>query len=320
MAEAKIQLISHTRIWDRAPHNSFADLIKYKGSWFCALREGPHHYKGAPGRIVVLRSDDGEAWAEVATLQHESYDLRDPHFSVDPSGKLVMVLGASTYNDDYDKVFLGTMISQSEDGETWSELDYVLGPNEWLWRITWHEGVAYGISYSFSVVGDLHSTWRLKLFSSQDCRDWSVVSELDVPDRPNETTLRFTDEGELVAFIRREAEDKNFWLGRCKAPYTDWEFTPGDIRVGGPNFMITDSGSMWAACRICVEGKGNTQGDTTVGRLTQSSYTPMLMLPSGGDNSYPGMCYEEDILWLSYYSSHEGKAAVYLAKLRLPEE
>jgi hypothetical protein len=42
----------------------------------------------------------------------------------------------------------------------------------------------------------------------------------------------------------------------------------------------------------------------------------ILSLPSGGDTSYPGLVYRDGILWVSYYSSHEGKTGVYLAKVR----
>jgi hypothetical protein len=47
-------------------------------------------------------------------------------------------------------------------------------------------------------------------------------------------------------------------------------------------------------------------------------YNPQLTLPSGGDNSYPGMVWHGGQLWLSYYSSHEGKSSIYLAKIKLP--
>jgi len=54
--------------------------------------------------------------------------------------------------------------------------------------------------------------------------------------------------------------------------------------------------------------------------MTSTSYTPVLELPSGGDNSYPGMVFNEDdgLLWMSYYSGHEGKVSIYLAKIRVP--
>ena len=49
-----------------------------------------------------------------------------------------------------------------------------------------------------------------------------------------------------------------------------------------------------------------------------NGYQPVLTLPSGGDTSYPGFVWHENTLWMLYYSSHEEKTAIYLAKIRLP--
>jgi hypothetical protein len=43
----------------------------------------------------------------------------------------------------------------------------------------------------------------------------------------------------------------------------------------------------------------------------------LLRLPSGGDTSYPGLLWHENLLYVSYYSSHEGNAGIYLAKVRI---
>jgi len=51
--------------------------------------------------------------------------------------------------------------------------------------------------------------------------------------------------------------------------------------------------------------------------MTGSTYTPALTLPSSGDNSYPGFVWHDNSLWMLYYSSHEGKTGIYLAKIRL---
>jgi hypothetical protein len=56
------------------------------------------------------------------------------------------------------------------------------------------------------------------------------------------------------------------------------------------------------------------------GRRTASldgRYEPALTLPSGGDTSYPGMLWHDGLLWLSYYASHEGKTAIYLARVKV---
>jgi hypothetical protein len=47
-------------------------------------------------------------------------------------------------------------------------------------------------------------------------------------------------------------------------------------------------------------------------------YEPVLTFPSGGDTSYPGLVWHDGLLWMSYYSSHEGKTSIYLAKIKLP--
>ena len=52
--------------------------------------------------------------------------------------------------------------------------------------------------------------------------------------------------------------------------------------------------------------------DPEAGKLVE-----LLALPSGGDTSYPGLVWHDDLLWMSYYSSHEGKAAIYLAKIKI---
>jgi hypothetical protein len=46
-------------------------------------------------------------------------------------------------------------------------------------------------------------------------------------------------------------------------------------------------------------------------------YEPVLTLPSGGDTSYAGMVWHGDLLWVSYYASHEGKTAIYLARVKV---
>jgi hypothetical protein len=46
--------------------------------------------------------------------------------------------------------------------------------------------------------------------------------------------------------------------------------------------------------------------------------TPIAMLPSGGDNSYPGLVFHDGVVWARSYSSHEGKTSIYLAKVKVP--
>lgn len=83
-------------------------------------------------------------------------------------------------------------------------------------------------------------------------------------------------------------------------------------RLGGPNFLVLPDGKMWASSRSYPGGSR-----TVLARMTAESYEPVLTFPSGGDTSYSGMVWHEGLLWMSYYSSHEGKTSVYLAKVKL---
>jgi hypothetical protein len=56
---------------------------------------------------------------------------------------------------------------------------------------------------------------------------------------------------------------------------------------------------------------------TVLAMMTLKDLYPLLILRSGGDCSYPGMVYSDNLLWLSYYSAHEGEQAIYLAKIDL---
>ena len=123
----------------------------------------------------------------------------------------------------------------------------------------------------------------------------------------SETTLRFLPDGEMVALVRPG------YIGRSRPPYREWSFCETADRIGGPNFIRLPDGSLWGSGRLFT-----ADGPRTVlARMTTSSYEPVLTLPSGGDTSYVGMVWHDDLLWMSYYSSHEKGTNIYLAKVGL---
>ena len=67
--------------------------------------------------------------------------------------------------------------------------------------------------------------WKLKLVASSDGVKYDLITHLDVPGHPNETTLRFLPDGEMVALVRREGGNTFGWIGRSQAPYTEWKWT-----------------------------------------------------------------------------------------------
>ena len=85
------------------------------------------------------------------------------------------------------------------------------------------------------------------------------------------------------------------------------------MHVGGPNFIQLPSGDWVAAGRFFDSGPPKTKLAWL--DVEKNEIKPVLELPSGGDSSYPGLVYRDGILWVSYYSSHEGKTNIYLAKV-----
>ena len=65
------------------------------------------------------------------------------------------------------------------------------------------------------------------------------------------------------------------------------------------------------------DSTGAASAKAAIGPMTLTEYQPQLVLPSGGDCSYPGFAFYDNLLWNLYYSSHEGKTAIYLAKIQV---
>lgn len=155
--------------------------------------------------------------------------------------------------------------------------------------------------------------WKLKLVVSGDGVKYDLITHLDVPGHPNETTLRFLPSGEMVALVRREGGNTFGWIGSSKAPYKEWTWKETTHRLGGPNFIRLPDGTLWAAGRSYPGG-----AKTVLARMTAAGdYSPVLTFPSSGDTSYPGLVWHDGLLWMSYYSSHEGKTSIYLARIKL---
>lgn len=308
-AQPKAEIVSIAKIWDQGQHNAFTDLVRWRERWWCVFREAEGHV-GGDGKLRVLESTDGKAWRSAALLAEDGIDLRDPHFSVTPDDRLMIVAGGSVYRGT--KTIMGRQprVAFSRDGREWTPTARVLGEGEWLWRVTWHNGRAYGAAYRSTKD---ESEWALRLVSSATGEKWDEVTPLKVTGRPNETTLRFEPDGTMLAMVRREGGNTFGWIGRSTAPYADWTWHETKHRFGGPNFIALPDGRWVASSRSYPGG-----AKTVLGAFGKNQYEPFLTIPSGGDTSYAGLVWHEGHLWVSYYSSHEKKSSIYLAVVRLP--
>jgi hypothetical protein len=137
-------LVDVHRIWDRAPHSAFTDLVRFRDRWFCVFREGAGHVS-PDGALRVIASDDGRQWESAALLTSWDSDLRDAKNTVTPGGQL-MLAGAEALHQPAGHKHQ-SLVWFSDDGRNWSPRREVADPDFWLWRITWHQGHAYGFGY-----------------------------------------------------------------------------------------------------------------------------------------------------------------------------
>lgn len=311
------EIVDVRKIWDEAPHNAFTDLIRFRNRWYCTFREGKGHVS-PDGSLRILTSSDGEKWESAALIASKLGDLRDAKLSVAPGNRL-MLLGAAALPPGGPHRHQ-SLVWFTGDGKKWTEGQPVADPDYWLWRVTWHKGAAYGLAYS---TAQDRNRWRLRLYKSTDGKRFeTLVADTGIANAPNESAIRFRADGTAVALVRRDPykgdppipeSAATALIGTARAPYTDWQWKDTGVRVGGPNLLLNPAGDL-AVVRLYDGGARTSlcRVDTDAAKIEE-----VLKLPSGGDNSYAGMVMHEGLLWSSYYSSHEGKTSIYLAKLRL---
>jgi len=278
------EVVEVRRIWDQAPHNAFTDLLRWNSRFYCVFREGRGHVS-TDGKIRVLESKDTDVWETRALIALAGYDLRDAHVSVTPDGRLMLVGGVAPRKKDNQSAPTGTFVSFSKDGGTWTMPQIVVKP-----------GSSDGVNYHEHVA---------KLFAQG---------------HPTEVTLRFGADATCYALVRRDRrqdQPKSAVLGVSKPGYTQWQWHDLGEKFngfGGPDFIELPGGHWIAAGRMFDGGAHTSLAYLDVNAGTMSKLT---RLPSGGDTSYPGLVWHEKTLYVSYYSSHEGKTSIYLAKVKI---
>lgn len=300
-ASSTPRIVEVQKVWDQAPHNAFTDLVRFKDRWICVFREGKAHVS-PDGALRVISSTDGKSWKSEALIESDETDLRDAKITVTPNGRL-MLAGAGAYPKG-GPIKHQSFVWFSDNGSDWSDAVKVGDPDVWLWRITWHKGKAYGVGYSTT---DERFT---RLYQSDDGEHYkTIVDRLGVDGYSNEAGLTFLEDDTFVCVLRRDPDTG--MLGISKPPYTDWKWTSLETRVGGPQVIQLPDGRFVVASRLYNPPRTSLSWLD----ISKSTLTEFLKFPSGGDTSYPGMVWHDGLLWVSYYSSHEGKTSIYLAKV-----
>jgi hypothetical protein len=302
----ELRLLEVRKIWDQAPHNAFTDLIRHQDHWMCVFREGQSHVS-PDGALRVIQSDDAIEWQSVALIRSENSDLRDAKISVMPDGRL-MLLGAESLHQPQSHRHQ-SLVWFSDDGRQWSEEHEVGQPDNWIWRMTWHDGSAFGFGY-----GCRDDNRGISLFRTTDGKSFDrLVEKIAVAGTyPNETSIVFSEDGTATCLLRQDGEPREGFIGRSSAPYLEWTWKKLNAQIGGPHLIRLPDKRLLAAVRL-YDAPVRTSLcwlDADKGTLTEA-----LRMTSGGDTSYAGMVWHDDRLWVSYYSSHEGRSAIYLAQV-----
>ena len=303
-------ILSVERIWDRAAHNAFTSLIDFNGTLYCAFRESSGHVSDINGSIRVIASEDGQNWHSVAHLYEQGIDFRDPQLSVTADDRIMLNIGGSVYTAGKLTSMSPKVSFSNKEGKSFSKAQNItLDPaihtgTDWLWRATWHKGNVYAGVYQPK------KEKSVQLVVSDNGIDYKFVTTFDVIEG-NETTLRFNKNDEMIAVVRRGGRH-NGAIGVSAPPYENWKWNALEERLGGPDLIILDNDIMLCATREYLPSKEQT----IITRVElNGKTTKLLTLPSAGDCSYPGFLMQDDTLLMSYYSSHEEKTAIYLAKM-----
>ena len=290
-----IERLEVQKIWHKAAYNSFTDLIRFRERWFCALREASGHLT-PDGALRIITSADGVTWSSVASIPcpEPFQDLRDPQLSITPDN--LLMLNAAAF-----RPVCQSIMWLSKDGYEWGN-HHLIGPRgSWLWRTVWHRGVAYNFGRHEP------KDHVLQLYTSTDGVDFQAHGEpLLGAVHPNESDLLFLDDATGVSLTR--CDGANAQLGIAAPPYDKWTWNDLGVRIGGPALLRLADGRTVAAVRLYDPRPRTALCWLEVETATMTEF---LTMPSGGDTSYAGMVWHDDLLWLSYYSSDD-----YLASMK----
>ncbi|WP_375583447.1 hypothetical protein [Cyclobacterium xiamenense] len=306
----EIPSVDAVKIWDRAPHNAFPDMIRYRGEFYIALREGNDHMPDNSGAIRIIKSKDGKNWQPVGLLEKRDMDVREARLSITPDGRIMVLTAVGVYEKGYTTLYPMVSFSDSH-GENFTALQKVTvdlpSSLDWIWSLTWHKGTGYGILYQIKPSG-----WEVHLLETSDGIHFDHLSQLPIDGNPNEATIRFDNKGKMFVLVRREAGDRMGVLAKSDYPYVDWTTSKLTKRLGGPNFLFLNMSTLVIGSR-----EYRDTGSKTAIHITDVDGTikRTIELSSGGDTSYPGMVFYKKNLWIAYYSSHRGKTSIYLSKI-----
>lgn len=299
------------KIAHKAKHNGFVDLCEFKQQLFCCFREAQNHIS-ADGTIRILSLDFEGNILYANRIAIPETDLRDPKITVTADGHLLLIAYARQTSSNNQTIGSRNLTWVSQTGHSWSTAKAFADRGCWLWRVRWHRGQAFGFAYN-------RNQNAIHLYSGNPRRSFHLLQSsalcLDKHKKgyPNESDLIFNN-NQAYALVRRDADSYSAQLGHSTFPFRKWRWIDLGRYIGGPVMLSLTEDFALVAGRIVKHGRlvtGLLKMNISNGELQE-----LLILPSAGDNSYPGLVVKEGMLYISYYSSHEDhKSCIYLAQV-----
>ncbi|QDT83812.1 hypothetical protein [Gimesia chilikensis] len=322
-----VEVTNVRQVFDNGEHNAFTDMIEFKGKYYLTFRTCPGGHMLFPtSRILIMQSDDTKTWKQVDEFSVPKRDVRDPHFLIFKD-KLFVYTGTWYCGDSAPKTrtineHLGYAV-WSADGEKWSKPIMLEGTyGHYIWRAAAYDGKAYLCGRRirhFAKDDQGRELIETAILESDDGLVWKTASLFNER-QGDETAFLFEKNGDLLAIGRSGSNPA--WVMRSRPPFDHWDRKQLDRYIGGP--LLAKWGD-----RYVVGGRQRKDGKyvTSLYWFKDNQLHEFATLPSGGDNSYPGiLVLSPDHAVISWYSSHEkdknGKTitAIYMADLWLKKK
>lgn len=321
-----LRTIPSEKIWDRAFHNAFVDMIDFQGKLLCAFREGDGHVTGKKGKIRILSSDDGTKWQAISLIKKKGIDLRNAKFSIRPDGMLMVTGLAADYRGAVYEWY--TWVAFSADGRDWSPPRRVRGipSNNWFYDLAWQDGFGYALPMmagSDPLTGVVQSRKRsMALFRTKDGMNYEQMGDtLALSPLVAEAQVRFKPNRDMFMLVRDGGgHSVSGYYGTAHPPYDSLRLLPFAHGLGGPNLLYLPNQTWLLGTREWPEDRPDCQNEpvTVFMQLEEDgSYRRLFVLPSEGDTAYPGLVVRQEVLHIAYYSGHEGWPSIYYSQVAL---
>jgi hypothetical protein len=302
-------------VFNAAPNNAFTDLINYNDIYYCSFREATSH-ESNDGKIRVVKSTDGKSWTDFDLITMNNYDLRDPHFFINNHKQLCIGTNERDVHDNRKNLIYVL------NGNSFEQLSAVKTDNDyWLWGFSTLKDTTYSIGYNidqecFNSLNSRKSKIMLFKNSNADTINFeNAVSQTWITENfkcPCEASVIFTTDNTAIAIARDEHTPGESHIGFSEYPFTNWQWQTFPYFVRGPKLALLPDGRVFLAAGSLVN-----YDKTYYAILNPKTFSveKIKAFQSGGDTGYPGVIVEGNTALISYYSSHEGNARVYITRI-----